>query len=368
MKQFTSHTNNNGLPPSPSYPPLGDGGGDGGNMSPSNNSPSYPPSGDGGEDGGKAPGKVTVPILTGAADILVTHRELRNKYCTNSSIKTWSIYFLLKAQGTSGIIKNWTAQKQQLLSFCKITENSFRARLADLKALGLATVSDNRTITLTSFIKAADILGITYEGITNIEYNYELPGQQIFQYFLRAEEIRTNQHKQLKALCYYASKNPLLKEQLLVILRDAGADVKKLQSNLTYFQMQLLKMQQQAFKEGSPLLDIIHALRADINRSVKTIRDHHTYKSAQSVSYMKRRMTQMEIITYEHICIESAERTRLYVSEAAGSTKPRRRDAYKYLPAKKVTAWFLTDQINFRYQSQQQDTKPNQKNEKKKAA
>ena len=326
-----------------------------------------------------------VPILAGAAEVLVAHRELRGTsiskkkkkltktktvayyekrkegYETNRSIKTWATYFLLKSQTTSGIIQNWTAQKKHLLQFCKATENSFRARLAELQQLKLITITKNRSILLTSFETAADILGIAYTGIIKISYNDKLPGQQIFQYFLRAEEMRSNQLKQLNALWYYAGKNPLLKEQLHVLLRDSGSDEKKLRTDMQYFQTQLLTLQQQAFKEGSPLLDLIHTLRADINRSVKCIRDTHTYKSAQSVCYMKKVMRQMEIITVTHVCVESTERSRLYISEAEGSSKPRRRDAYKYIKSKKQTAWFLTDQVNFRYKSQHAKTNQHDK-------
>lgn len=289
-----------------------------------------------------------VPILIGAADELVTHRELRNTYSTNRSIKTWSTYFLLKSLTRSGIIKNWQQQKQLLLSFCKCTENSFRARLREMQQLKLISLSKNHSVLLTSYHNAADILGIPYTGLNKIDYNYELPGKQIFQYFLRAEEIRSNQAKQLDALWYYAGKNPLLKDALIQALCQMGSDGKRLYAEPLYFQQQLLRLQKNAFKEGSPLLDIIHTLRADVNRSVNGIKKTHTYKSAQSVSYMKKVMLQMQIIKVKKVCIESTERSRLYVSVPGEKKK---RDAYKYIPSKKVTAWVLTDQISFNYTS-----------------
>ena len=143
-------------------------------------------------------------------------------------------------------------------------------------------------------------------------------------------------------------------------LIHTGSDAKKLQGSLQYFQQQLLKLQQQAFEKGSPLLDIIHHLRADVNRSCKKIKEQHTYKSAQSVSYMKKVMAAMKIITIKKICIHSTERSRLYVSTPGEAKK---RDAYKWLPAKQVTAWFLCDQISHNYQTQKQ-----KENAKKKAA
>jgi len=125
--------------------------------------------------------KKYVAVLKGAASELVTHRELRNSYKTNRSIKTWATYFLLKSLTTSGHISNWTAQKADLLDYCKMTENCFRARLRELQTLKLITVAKkNRNIELTSFTTAAEILGIEYAGTIKIEYNDKQPGQNIF--------------------------------------------------------------------------------------------------------------------------------------------------------------------------------------------
>lgn len=307
-----------------------------------------------------------VPVLAGAAEELVTHRELRTKYCTNRSIKTWATWFLLKSMTTSGVISTWTdaKQKEKILSYCKCTENSFRARLSEMIKLKLVTLTHTRSLLLTSYENAADILGIVYNGTIKIEYNESLPGQQIFQYFLRAQEIRSNQLKQQEALWYHAGKNPLLKDALIQQLIQMGADRKRLQNDLMYFQFQLLKLQKLVFKEGSPLFDIIHTLRADINRSCNGIKEQHTYKSPQSVSYMKKVMKELKIITVKKESIESPERSRLYVSCSPLGDRGRKRDAYKWIPSKKVTAWVLTDQISINIKIEQ---KPKQ-NEKKKAA
>lgn len=246
-----------------------------------------------------------------------------------------------------------------------MTANCFRTRLAELQQLNLITLQSNRTIKLVSFEKAAEILGILYEGTIKIEYDETLPGQQIFQYFLRAEEIRSNQHKQLKALWYYAGKQPLLKDALITLLiQQNGCEEKDLRSNVSNFQQQLLKLQQNAFKEGSPLLDIIHTFRADINRSVNCIQDHHGYRSKQSVSYMKKVMLKSNIITVTKVCIESTNRSRLYVVVDGKRT----RDAYKYIAARQTTAWFLTDQIDCAFKTEQINNTKDEKGKKQKAA
>lgn len=298
-----------------------------------------------------------VPILIGAAEALVKHRELRNKYCTNRSIKTWSTYFLLKSQTSSGLISCWTEQKQSLLSYCKMNENSFRARLSEMMSLKLITM-EGRNIRLVSFEKAASILDIDYEGTIKIEYDDTLPGQQTFQYFLRAEELRGNMITQLKALMFYLAKNPLIKAQLELLLTHNGADVTRLQQP-GYFQTQLLKLQQTSFAKGSDHWDIIIQFRADLNRSINGIKENHTYKSAQSVSYMKSKMLAMKIISVEKVKVESNTRQRIYVPE--GTNK---RDGYIYNPATKKTTWQLCDQVSFKYGH----SYPKQQNESKKKA
>jgi hypothetical protein len=299
-----------------------------------------------------------VPVLAGAAEELVTHRELRHSYCTNRSIKTWSTYFLLKSLTTSGVINAWTKQKSELLAYVKCTENAFRARLSEMAALKLVSITSNRSLLLTSYQNAAGILGIAYTGTIKIEYNVQLPGQQIFQYFLKAQEIRSNQQKQTEALWYHAGKNPLLKDALCQQLLQSGANRKRL-AEQQYFQQQLLKLQQTAFKEGSPLFGIIHTLRADINRSCRGIQKEHGYKSAQSVSYLKKRLTQISLASIQKISIESKERSRLYVQEPG---EKRKKDAYKWIPAKQVTAWVLCDQLNIQFKTIQQKTIQHEKN------
>jgi hypothetical protein len=315
-----------------------------------------------------------VKILTGAPGELVTHRDMRTKYCTNRSIKTWATYFLLKSITDSGTIQQWTSQQPYLLSYCKMSENCFRARLRELQDLKLITLTKNRSILLTSFETAAEILGIEFTGLTTIDYDVQLEGNQIFQYFLRAEEVRCNQHKQLTTLWYYVNKNPLVKDAYHTLLIKEGCDAKLLAKDLTYFQQELLKLQCRYFHDGSPLLDIVTTLRADINRGVQRIKEHHCYKAAQSVSYMKKRMVKLQLITVQKVTTKSATRARLYIS--AGGSKaavsgssplqgigPRRQDGYKYLPATKETAWILTDQVTIKFQSAKQA-----KNAKKKVA
>ena len=129
---------------------------------------------------GKEISTINVPVIAGCCAYLVDGRQLVNKYETNRSIKTWAHYFLLKALTTSGFIQEWTRQKASLLEYTRMNENSFRTRLAEMKALGLCTISKQHSITLISYRRAADILGIQYTGTNDIQYDTTKKTNQLF--------------------------------------------------------------------------------------------------------------------------------------------------------------------------------------------
>jgi hypothetical protein len=293
-----------------------------------------------------------VPVITGAAEELVGHRELRNKYHTNRSIKTWSCWFLLKSLTSSGKIQRWRTQREFLFEWLQMNEKTFYARLKEMTQLQLITVDEEENIHLVSYDKAAQILEVPYIGLTNIEYNPEkYGGKQVFQYFLRAEEFRYQQQRQRSALLYYLDKNPLLKNDLHLLMVKYGADGQQLQISGSYFQERLLLLQMRSFKEGSDILQYILTHRADINRGVSRIKDNHNYKSTQSVSYMKKRMLKLQVITITKKKVESSERSRLYIPDG-----DKKKDGYKYVRRTRQTVWFLTDQISFAYEISKRKT------------
>lgn len=282
-----------------------------------------------------------VNVLKGASLALVKRRELRGEYETNRSIKTWSVFFLLKSLSIPGQIQRWQHQKNALLQYCKMSENSFRSRLNELKALNLITITKDLTIKLVTYKKAAEILGIDYEGIIKIEYNANTSGKQSFQYHLVLDEIRCNQQKQVEALYRKSLENPLLRASLEIQMIQNGADMRKLK-NADYFQQYLQHLQLEAFKTGSENWTVISALRADKNRSVNGIKKQYGYRSAQSVSYLKKRLTHCKLAEIKARKAESTARTRLYIPETNG----RSRDGYKYCGRTKKTILFLCDSIN----------------------
>lgn len=311
------------------------------------------------------PAPTHIKILTGCSAELVSGRTLVNKYETNRTIKTWAHFFLLKSLTSSGIIKAWTKQKTHLLEFTKMNENSFRTRLQEMKLLKLCTISDQRTITLTSYENAAEILGIDYTGTHSIEYKKENDANQIFQYQLRGDDIRQNQQDQQTELMRKVNKNPLLKSQLTILMQQSfGVTEKQLRQN-SFFQQKLLQLQIETFKHGSALYDIIHSLRADVNRGVNGMQKAHSCKSASTISYMKKVMANYGLLKIEKKTIDSDADVRSRKKLPGGL------DGYKWMPRKKTTAWVLCDQLSLTYATQVQPPKIQTKqkeNETRKAA
>ncbi|RYE02363.1 MAG: hypothetical protein EOP50_00245 [Sphingobacteriales bacterium] len=292
-----------------------------------------------------------VPVPIGAADILVTMRELRTKYHTNRDIKVWAAWFLLKSLTRSCKIQLWRQQIEHLTFWLQVCERTMYRLLARMEELQLIRL-EGGDIILASYRDAAEILGINYHGLTYVTYHPKThEGNQIFQYVLRGEECRMAQEKQLNALWYYLHKNenlPVFSELCsLIAAKIPRTDSNKLKDDPAYFQDRLLQLQLESFKEGSAILEKVFKRRADINRSVQRMQRDHCYRAQSCVSYMKKRMATLGLIRIEKKWADSGQRrSRLQIVTSTGT-----RQAYKYGRRAKNTVLFLTDQIHFLYES-----------------
>ncbi|WP_276501210.1 hypothetical protein [Terrimonas pollutisoli] len=289
-----------------------------------------------------------VRVLTRSPEFLVARRDtygVGNKYQTNRQIKYWSTWFLLKALTTSGKIQAWTKQKEYILKWIRLCEKTFKSQLSWLQSQGLLTV-DTKTnlISLASFRKAAAILGIPYTGTYTIGYKPKNENaKQNFRLLLIAEEFKQNQNMQAKAIMSKLERNPTSRQDLIFLLTAHGCDEKRLLLDSRYFIERLLQLQIRLFQKGSEFTSRAMIVRADINRGAKKIQEHHRYRSAQSVSYLKRKMLEAGIMQAKKIVVHSENRGRINYSTPDGSIK----DGYKWVPRIKNTVWFLTDQLIF---------------------
>ena len=212
------------------------------------------------------------------------------------------------------------------------------------------------SIRLISYEDAAQKLGIEYDGVYQVEYNPKNNKQakQTFQYLLRTEEFEYRKQLQVDRIMSKLEVNPSLKKDLIYHLCQLGADYRKLVNEPAYFVRRLLALQMRLFKEGSELLDYIMQLRADINRGVIRIKNHHNYRSRQSVTYMKKQMFKYGYAVIIQRRVESEARSRLYVppNEETPEKKIRKdglREGYIWNPANKTTIWRLCDQVRRNY-------------------
>lgn len=301
-------------------------------------------------------------IIVGAPEALVSRRELINTYQVNREIKYWATWFLLKMiAGGSGLVQNWLQQKEHILPYLQMNENTLRHQLKQLEKMGLLIIEKHyRGFRLVSYAEAARILGIQYEGTYAVQYNHHVKylkpngrrvaAKQSFQYLLRAEEFQRAKERQLNAIMRKWDENPQFFNNLCYLLVRYGADMRKLADDPHYFQERLLQLQIALFKEGSDILQTTYDIvRADINRGVHKIRDHHGYKASQSASYLKKKMWRLGLVEVRKLVVKSPSRCRMYFPDPETGEE---REGYKWLRKEKITALFLTDQVTPLYASE----------------
>lgn len=298
-----------------------------------------------------------VRVLYGAAEALVDQRHLVKKYETNATIKYWSTWFLLKSLTSTSFIQDWTSHKKYILNYVQMGIKTFRKHLTWLQdnELLFFDAKNPDSIRLVSYMDAAEILKIEYDGTYEVSFNPKKikNGKQPFQYLLRTEECETNKRQQIETIMYKLDNNPKLKQDIIYMIGQVGANYERLMNDDAYFVSRLLALQVKLFRDGSEILQYVMQCRADINRGVIRIKQHHRYRSKQSVSYMKRKMAKYGFITIEKRSIESKERSRLYVppNEETPPHKIRNglRDGYIWDDDRNITIWRLCDQISRRY-------------------
>jgi hypothetical protein len=287
-----------------------------------------------------------VPILKGAAEQLVTRRELRNVYQTNQDIKTYAAWFIFKALTTTGLIKNYINQSAHLCAVLHCSEGTLRGLVARMKEKKLLTVEPGRNLRLVSYDDAAQILQIIYTGTEPLKYDYaKQTGNQVFSYILRLKEIENAKADQLKGLTYHIAKNPLLLDEVCQELYQRGATEEEL-ATASGFQRWLLRLQVQTFIHGGTesSFDIIHRRRADIDRSLRTIQDAHHYQHHASVTYLKKVLVKYRLAIITKQACTSKVRSKLYYTDKNGE----RRERYHWNKITKTTTLPLCDSITAR--------------------
>lgn len=243
--------------------------------------------------------KVKIPIQL--IDIAVSKRFLVNRYETNHTIKTIGNYCLLKTLSTTGVV-HISENKKNLLLLLKLTRNSLFPALERLKTIGLIKIEGDKII-LCGWKKAVEIFEYLFnEKFIEIDYN-ELDLKKKIDYYIYSCEIVIAQQKQREALQKILTANPAIKRDVANII--SGYNKEPLDDIMNWgnpkFIATWFRLQQFLFKAGTEVLESVFAYRADVNRTINSIRQSWSMKSFKSVTYTKRKLNKAGVIVIEKI-------------------------------------------------------------------
>lgn len=246
---------------------------------------------------------VQFKIPVGLASFLVNKREVRNVYQTNRAIKVYGFFALLKTISTSGVIKNYHAQIGDIGQLTKKSRCSVYTYINQCRNLGLLSVGA-KDLYLTGWQKVVELtdeLASYTGGYTILAYDPEKE-KQTPEYFIYAAEIKENQDRQTNAVKREIENNLPLASRLGVQQSVDHSHVVTLQ-----------KLQAFTYVNGKSENDypLIHSIRADVQRTAKTLRKTYGFKSRRSVKYLKMqlRIRQLAIIAKNQL--ESSDRNRV---------------------------------------------------------
>jgi hypothetical protein len=240
--------------------------------------------------------KVPKEMLTA----LLAQRNLVNKYEKHNLLKSYSYFFLLKSLTNSGTIHNFSDQKPTLRKFFKVERNTFNTIIAKLCELELIKIDGNDDLQLCAWSIAAEKLNCDFTK-NYFEVNYSTNDKQTLYYLLFALDIAANQHKQANAIQKKLGLNSSNLEALCNSLSElsgiAAHEIKKFR--FAQFQKLLMEWQKKTFTIRTTHFSVLHSLRVDTNRSLKSLRNDWSVKDFRTVTYIKRQLEKLKIVSNE---------------------------------------------------------------------
>jgi len=276
----------------------------------------------------------------GIEPLLMQHRKLVNRYTTNRMLRIYGSYCILKAHTTSGVIQDWHGQQKLLLQLLKCTRNTLPVLIADLVKNNLVTVNDG-SIILNNWIDTSAALGLTDE-LQFQQVNIDLTDRnQTPQYLFYTTEIAANQLKQIGALQKRISKTPGLKSEISdAISQVLPYSITELQLlSFSKFLEVWLQAQVIAFGSGATCLPVLHCLRPDINRTLRSLTVAWRMKDGRTAAYVKRKLKQLGMASITH------REPVLAASKEVRARKLCKEYADGFNKATQLPVWYMADQI-----------------------
>lgn len=237
----------------------------------------------------------------GLASFIVAQREMRNTYNTNRAIKAYGFFAALKTITESGVVKDYNKQITAIADITKKSRAGVFNYISYCKLMGLLKVRSGN-IYLSSWQKVVEAEDCPYSGMfTTLQYDTINP-KQTPEYLIYAAEIKENQDRQTSAVIKQIENNLPLAQVLGV---GQSVSVKHVE--------QLHNLQVFTFVNGKSENDyqLIHSVRADNNRTARTLRVAYGFKSRRSVKYLKVQLSLRGVATLSSRSLQSLVNNRV---------------------------------------------------------
>lgn len=280
-------------------------------------------------------------ILKGLATEACFLREKRNSYETNRALKAFGLWVLLKNETTSGFINDPHKQSENLEKLCKASFRTIRRYVSWAEDYGLIRKSDQNGWALSSYSEVCDKY-LLKPVFTEFEYD-ETDEKKTIEYYLKALEIAENREKQIYTYNKKQKLNPQIKPALEVEAANYGKRAEAIKTPEDLF-----KLQKQLFSYGgshSQTYNVVqNFLNPDFQRSARTIRKAHKFKSVLSVTYMKRQLEKRGFATIEKRSPVLCNYKQNGINDEA--VRGRKANAgRRYRQDLAIASWFMTDKI-----------------------
>lgn len=215
-------------------------------------------------------------------------------------MKMVGAFCVLKTLTTTGIFHNYNEQPL-LRQTCKLSRNSFKKTIHDLKQIGLVETIGN-DLKLCGWSKATQIVCQEQHKNEFFQFEFDLENDSKIQHYFFALNIYENQHKQQNSFKKRLESNPTLKTKLVEFVAN-GFQLTTFQVEkmpMEEFMNRLYQLQNNQFCVGT-LGNELFELNCDVNRSIDKLKHEWCFNSTKSVSYYKKRMAIVGISYTEKI-------------------------------------------------------------------
>ena len=260
---------------------------------------------------------------------------------TNPFLKGISVWLILKAQTTTGVIQNYRRQLPDLATQCKISQRTMDNRLSWLRKQGLIKI-EGKNLFVDSYKSLRKFDIDIFETEQTIYYDTE--GKTRLSDILTAIAIGKAKEKWMHMYSRKLTANPNTLAEVRNHLIAYGADQDQL-DDIEYVRQQHLKLLIESYKteeSGQTSFALLHKYvdaNPDLNARQDTLASKLGLAAAMSFCHIKFRLIKSRLISVAKDHVRSDYRAR----------KDEKTFHHKWLSKDKQTIWFRPDQITVNF-------------------